>query len=168
MRLRIRPCREDELDLIEATIPSPGRSRYHHKRYELQLAGLSTYLIAWAGRVPVGHLNLRRMSGEPDVAAVLGEVPEINALSVWPPERRNAGIGSALVLDAERRVREAGATQIGLGVSVENESARRLYDRLGYRDWGHGTVDSSYPATTEEGREVVFFEKLNYLVKSLL
>ena len=168
MRLRIRPCREDELDLIEATIPSPGRSRYHHKRYELQLAGLSTYLVAWAGRVPVGHLNLRRVSGEPEVAAVLGEVPEINALGVWPPERRNAGIGSALVLDAERRVREAGGARVGLGVAVDNEAARRLYERLGYHDWGHGTVDSSYPASTDDGREVVFLETLHYLVKSLL
>lgn len=167
MRLSIRPCGEDEVDVLEAAIPSPGRSRYHHKRYELQLAGLSTYLVAWDGAVPVGHLNLRRMSGAPGVAARLGEVPEINALGVWPPERRNQGIGSALVLDAERRVRDAGGSRIGLGVAVENDAARRLYERLGYVDWGFGTVESSYPATTDDGRELVFTETLDYLVKDL-
>lgn len=46
---------------------------------------------------------------------------------------RGEGIGSALLEAAEERLREHGASVLTLEVMAENDDARRLYRRLGYR-----------------------------------
>ena len=48
------------------------------------------------------------------------------------PARRGEGIGSALFEAAENRLAAAGADVVTLEVMADNESARRLYRRLGY------------------------------------
>jgi hypothetical protein len=45
-----------------------------------------------------------------------------------------------LICAAEDIARQLGHEQIALGVGLDNPKARRLYERLGYADWGHGTV----------------------------
>lgn len=164
----IRPCGVGDVDVIEAAIPSPGTSRFHAQRFDEQRAGRSTYLVAWDGPVPVGHLNLRWPGPAiPSVARVLRRCPEINALGVSPEERRSQGIGTALIGEAERWVAERGSPRVCLAVAVENAGAARLYDRLGYRDWGRGTVVSSWSYRDEAGRPVVEREVVRYLVKPL-
>jgi ribosomal protein S18 acetylase RimI-like enzyme len=63
-------------------------------------------------------------------------VPEIG--DVWVvPDRRGQGIGSELTRAAERLAAARGHERISLSVSLEkNPGARRLYERLGYRDAG--------------------------------
>jgi RimJ/RimL family protein N-acetyltransferase len=51
-------------------------------------------------------------------------------------DRRRQGLGAAVTLAAEQAVRTRGSTRISLGTSVDNEAARRLYEKLGYRDSG--------------------------------
>jgi len=48
------------------------------------------------------------------------------------PERRNEGIGAALLAAAERRLAARGADVVSLDVMVDNEAARRFYRRAGY------------------------------------
>jgi len=48
------------------------------------------------------------------------------------PERRNEGIGSALLAAAETELSDRGADVISLGVMAANEAARRFYRRHGY------------------------------------
>jgi ribosomal protein S18 acetylase RimI-like enzyme len=53
-------------------------------------------------------------------------------------DQQGRGIGSALLTDAFQRRLDAGATQLGLGVSAANPHALRLYQRLGLeidREW---------------------------------
>lgn len=59
---------------------------------------------------------------------------------------RGSGLGSALLLEAERRARARGQRSVGLSVNpVENHDARRLYERLGYRhDGGEPYLDGVY------------------------
>ena len=55
-----------------------------------------------------------------------------------PRDRQGNGLGSALLALAFRRRLEAGASQLGLGVSAANGDALRLYERLGFevdREW---------------------------------
>ena len=48
-------------------------------------------------------------------------------------EHRGRGLGRAAMLAAEQLCRDAGIPEIGLNVFGFNETARRLYDSLGYR-----------------------------------
>lgn len=48
------------------------------------------------------------------------------------PDHRRQGIGTALLKDAERRLRDRGVDRLALEVMAENESARRFYQRHGY------------------------------------
>ena len=68
---------------------------------------------------------------------MLGAFPEMNALEARPPGQ---GPGTALIACAEQTASELGTAMIGLAVEVSNHRARRLYQRLGYQDCGHGIV----------------------------
>jgi hypothetical protein len=50
-------------------------------------------------------------------------------------------------------------------VGVDNSDARRLYERLGYVDWGHGTIVGSWVDRDHDGPPVIEFETWNVLVK---
>lgn len=49
------------------------------------------------------------------------------------PEFQGRGIGTRLMRHAETRARQAGLAVCSLGVEVDNDGARRLYERLGYQ-----------------------------------
>jgi ribosomal protein S18 acetylase RimI-like enzyme len=68
------------------------------------------------------------LASEPD--AKDGEF-YIECLSV-APAFRNRGIGGSLLAEAERMARGAGYAACSLGVMLENDGARRLYERAGY------------------------------------
>ena len=48
-------------------------------------------------------------------------------------EARGCGLGTRLMLDCERRLREGGCKQVYLETAVDNEPAIRLYHKLEYR-----------------------------------
>jgi ribosomal protein S18 acetylase RimI-like enzyme len=73
-------------------------------------------------------------ASEPEIRSELPGVPLLNRLVV-AAERRNNGIGTHLLAEAERRLRNLGHRRVALGVRVDNEAAIRLYERLGYRRW---------------------------------
>jgi ribosomal protein S18 acetylase RimI-like enzyme len=50
------------------------------------------------------------------------------------PEYRGLGIGTRLMELAEQQAREKGFERLSLIVFEQNEGAKRLYDRLGYRE----------------------------------
>lgn len=61
--------------------------------------------------------------------------------SMWiAPQARGTGVVDALIGACEAVVREAGASQVRLGVMEDNVRGRRAYERLGYRTTGvrHG------------------------------
>jgi len=59
----------------------------------------------------------------------------VNSVAVFP-EARGLGLGSALMRCAERTASNLGLRGISLIVSDANDGARRLYERLGYRETG--------------------------------
>lgn len=84
----------------------------------------STYLVAWDGDTPIGHVHVAWRETE------LG-LPELQDMFVLP-ERRNEGVGGALAASAERLAAERGHDHCSLSVGDANARARRLYERLGY------------------------------------
>jgi hypothetical protein len=55
----------------------------------------------------------------------------------------------------------------GGGVLLDNPNARRLYERLAYADWGHGTVVSTWVERDHDGPPVTPSEVCDMLVKHL-
>jgi GNAT superfamily N-acetyltransferase len=130
----ITVCRAEDIERLEAHLPSHSVDGSHAARYARQRAGDSTYLIPWLGGRPVGHAEVRWTGcAAPEVRAVRPGCPEINGLFVWPESLRSRGIGARLVRTAEELARERGIGVMGLGVGDDNPRAAALYARLGYR-----------------------------------
>jgi hypothetical protein len=102
-----------------------------------------TYLVAWQGDEPVGHAHIA-WSG-----TRLG-VPEVQDVFVA----------------AERLAAERGHTLITVGHGIANEPARRLYERLGYRDAGL-PPERVAGIILIRGREVPVDDTLIYLRKDV-
>jgi RimJ/RimL family protein N-acetyltransferase len=75
--------------------------------------------------------------------------------------------GTALLGAGEDTARRRGHERIALGVGVDNPGARRLYERLAYTDWGHGSVVTSWEDHDRDGRPVTVSETIDLLVKRL-
>ena len=73
-----------------------------------------------------------RVAGVCFASARLPEIWTFTAIYV-EPERRGAGIGTALTAHATEAARRAGALA-HLNVRLDNPGARRIYERLGYRE----------------------------------
>ena len=114
-------------------------------------AGAISFLIAWLGDDPVGHVLVRWLTDTPKYAALPRGVPVLEWLGV-AAGHRNAGIGTALMEAAEELARSRGHDGILLSVGVENHGARRLYQRRGYREMG---LEPQYLGWTFIGRDGV-------------
>lgn len=64
--------------------------------------------------------------------------PEFGAIyGMWvEPSARGQGIGQEIIRAIAAWARRAGYDAIGLGVTIGNEAATALYERLGFRDTG--------------------------------
>jgi GNAT superfamily N-acetyltransferase len=163
--LRIRACSEGDIVPLARHFSS-GDSRVHAVRYARQQDGHSVYLIAWLAEVPVGHLDLWWQGAEdsPSARQHLAGCPELNSIAVLP-EYRSQGIGTRLIAAAEEMARERGFREVCVGVNTENTRARSLYERLGYRDWGHGVVEAYWLLPDQHGTRHA--EQAMYLRKKL-
>jgi len=105
-------------------------------------------------------------AAEPEVRRWLPGVPRLDHLEVLGPFTRR-GIGTALIRAAEDTARRLGHERMALGVGVDNRDARRLYERLGYVDWGHGSVVGTWVEYDDDGPPVTLSEVCDVLIKRL-
>lgn len=89
--------------------------------------------IAWATDDEdfLPEMSLLALAGELPAGFTICDVDWVAQMGVRP-EWRGRGLGAALLGEALRRFREAGSTGVALGVNVNNPTARRLYDRMGF------------------------------------
>jgi GNAT superfamily N-acetyltransferase len=113
--IAIRALSDGDFEAADAVLPL---HRFDGWRDE------STYLVAWDGIDPVGHVHIAWADTE------LG-IPELQDMYVLP-ERRSEGIGAKLVTSAERLAAGRGHDRCSLSVSDANTRAQSLYQRLGY------------------------------------
>jgi ribosomal protein S18 acetylase RimI-like enzyme len=126
------------------------------------------FLVAFVAGDPVGHLHLKWTGNDdPAVRNRVPGVPELNNIGVWPPHLQSHGIGSALVVSAESVITRCGHNKVGLGVETKNARARRLYERLGYRDWGYGIYNERWTELDDLGNTSPRCEPCHYMVKNL-
>ncbi|GAA1175501.1 GNAT family N-acetyltransferase [Nesterenkonia xinjiangensis] len=138
----VREVRGDDLPAFLAARPdAPSMGPYLLRQ---RTNGIGTGLVALDGETLVGSLEL---------------------CWTWPPEVRNLhvvearrmqGIGTALLAAAEAAVRHRGSQEgeeelvLQLHVGEGNPSARRLYERLGYRPTGQRT-STRYSSLDDDG-----------------
>ncbi|HEY3502203.1 MAG TPA: ribosomal protein S18-alanine N-acetyltransferase [Actinocatenispora sp.] len=99
-----------------------GAERWSAAMFWNELAAGHYYRIARDGRDIVGYAGLA-VTG-PDEAWVQNIAVR--------RDRQHAGIGSALLTDLLAEATRRGATRVLLEVAVDNEPARRLYERYGF------------------------------------
>jgi GNAT superfamily N-acetyltransferase len=163
-RVEIRSASDAELATLVAVL---GERRWFADRLARQERGGGVVLVAWLEGRPVGEVFLEcEPATEPEVRRHLPGVPRLDHLEVAGPFW-GRGIGTALILAAEDSARQLGHERIALGVGLDNLKARRLYERLGYADWGHGTVVGTWVEHPDDGPPVTLSEVCDMLVKRL-
>jgi GNAT superfamily N-acetyltransferase len=160
----IRPGSTADLAALVAAL---GQRRFFTDHLARQQQGGAVLLLAWLDGRPVGDVFLEcGPAEEPEVRRHLPGVPRLIHLEVLGPFQRR-GIGTALIRAGEDTARRLGNERIALGVGLDNRDARRLYERLGYADWGHGTVVGTWVERDHDGPPVTLSEVCDMLVKRL-
>jgi predicted N-acetyltransferase YhbS len=135
---------------LEALVAAFGQRMLFTDRIGRTRQRAGELLVAWAGDVPVGNVYLWcEALEEPELRAYFPGVPLLNHLEV-AADRRGRGVGTALVRAVERAAARRGYRRLLLGVAPENAAAKDLYGRLGYTDWGGGSIVSRW--TEPDGR----------------
>jgi GNAT superfamily N-acetyltransferase len=162
--LEIRPGTAADL---EAFVAALEQRDFFTDRLADQQAGRGVLLVAWLDGRPVGDGFLDcKPPEETELRRHLPGVPEFGHLEVIGP-LWGQGIGTALIRTAEDTARQLGHNQLVLAVGVDNPRARRLYERLGYVDWGQGTIVNTWLERDHDGRPITLSETCNVLVKRL-
>jgi GNAT superfamily N-acetyltransferase len=163
-KAEIRPASDAELATLVAV---RGERRWFTDRLARQQRGGGVLLVAWLEGRPVGEVFLEcEPANESEVRRHLPGVPRLDHLEVLGP-LWGQGIGTALIGVAEATARQLGHERIALGVGLDNPKARRLYERLGYGDWGHGTVVGTWVEYPDDGPPVTLSEACDMLIKRL-
>jgi GNAT superfamily N-acetyltransferase len=163
--MRIRRGADADLDALVAVFRA--ERSFFRGCLAKQRAGGGVLLVAWVDGWPVGDVFLDRdPAEEPEIRRWLPGVPRLNHLEVLGPLQRR-GIGTALIRAGEATARKLGHRRVALGVGVDNPNARRLYDRLGYADWGHGSIVATYQDRDHDGPPITISETIDMLIKRL-
>jgi GNAT superfamily N-acetyltransferase len=133
----IRPAIDTDVPALVRTF---GQADYFFDRLGRQRRGRGVLLVARRRRELVGDVYVWwEPAEEAELRERLPGVPLLTHLEVHP-RHRNAGVGTALINEAEGLLRQRGHDRVALGVDVRNTDARRLYARLEYVEWGHPPV----------------------------
>jgi GNAT superfamily N-acetyltransferase len=163
--VKIRPAEDDDVDDLVGAL---GQQHFFAERLRRQRQGRGLLLVAWHKSEPVGDVYLSwECAEEPEIRNLLPDVPLLIHLEVHPV-RRNQGIGTTLLGEAERLLSERGHRQVALGVGVDNERAVRLYTRLGFKEWSHPPVRTWYEQYLDNGQSVRHAEICRIFVKTII
>ncbi|GAA1888382.1 GNAT family N-acetyltransferase [Asanoa iriomotensis] len=160
----VSPATPDQLDDLVTLL---GQRRFFAEKLDAQSRALGVLLVGRLDGRPVGDVWVSfSPAPEAQVNEFLPGVPMLVHLEVISV-LRNRGFGTSLIGAAEELVRSRGHERITLGVGIENPDARRLYERLGYAEWAHGTIATGYYWVGDDGARQWFPETITMLVKSL-
>lgn len=146
--VRVRRAELSDLDdlvaLEDATFDSDRLSRAQYRRH----------LDSDTAQVLVASANHRRFLGTAVVFFRKGsQVARLYSIAS-KPEARGKGVGSALIAAVEGAARARQCRSLRLEVRTDNETAIRLYERLGYRQIGR------YARYYQDGTDAWRYEKV--------
>lgn len=146
--VRVRRAELSDLDdlvaLEDATFDSDRLSRAQYRRH----------LDSDTAQVLVASANHRRFLGTAVVFfRKASRVARLYSIAS-KPEARGKGVGSALIAAVEAAARARHCQALRLEVRTDNETAIRLYERLGYRQIGR------YARYYQDGADALRYEKV--------
>lgn len=153
--LVVRQCTDQ--DLLALTEEEPAGAGIARTMLRRQRDGRLYFAAAWQGSVPLGTVVLDLHATYP---------PEMKNLFV-KASQRGQGVGTALCDWLEAKARTVGFDHIYLGVGTDNDRARDLYVRLGYRPMGEST-SITYDYIDDDGSTKTATEISDYYTKPLL
>jgi GNAT superfamily N-acetyltransferase len=136
--VRIRPAREDELDIVASLIVDAYAE--HAARMSPDAWSMfAQYIANVRGRLGDAELLVAERGGRlvgavtvfPAWRGAQEDSLGVRLLSVPPPER-GTGVGTALMRHCIDRARSHGKSRVVLTATQDMEDARDLYDRLGF------------------------------------
>jgi ribosomal-protein-alanine N-acetyltransferase len=133
----IRLCdKEDIPSIIEVNMRTLPEHYSDYFYYEILSEFPETFLVAELHGVPVGYIMCRTEYGFSHLKR-LGLARKGHVVSVAvDEEHRSKGIGSSLVMAAEKEMAKKSATECYLEVRASNAEAIRLYQKLGFKVTG--------------------------------
>jgi ribosomal protein S18 acetylase RimI-like enzyme len=145
--VRIRECREDDLEALEWFGMFTPHREIFRDTWRRHRAGEVVMLVAEANRFPIAQawIDLTRKAEEG--AGLLW------AVRVFPLFQ-GMGLGTRLLDACEAELAGRGFRWAEIGVEKENDAARRLYLRQGYAPWGeeHDAYEYTPPGWTSPVR----------------
>lgn len=161
--LIIRSLREEDLPALEWDGEYRHFRRLYRRFYEQMRAGQRMILVAVVDQEIIGQTFVQYFIHRVDLPAAL--VPGyLHAVRV-KPAFRNQGIGTILIEQSEQVLVRKGMNCCVIAVDVENEAARRLYERLGYRHFADDDGEWSY--VDDQGTYRFVSNPANLLLKEL-
>ncbi|KKI90549.1 hypothetical protein WQ54_21715 [Bacillus sp. SA1-12] len=166
--IEIKAAEESQLDYLVSQF-SPDNPMFQYNRYHVQKKAEGLYLIAWKNSIPIGHFLLRWCGPQDTYVTNSIDITYSAFLEagLTKDEYRRMGVATAIIQEAERLSKEKGCTHIGLEVGVENSEAKRLYEKLGYKDWGYGEFPISWECIDTNGNKGTDTEIVIFMQKDL-
>lgn len=98
-------------------------------------AGDLGYIAVNAAGKPAGSITIRYFDeGNKGFGYVSDDIPELGMALI--PESRGQGLGTALMKELFRGMKERGIHKVSLSVAPENAAAMKLYERFGFQEAG--------------------------------
>ena len=143
----------EESDLYSLLLVKRDAS-VHVDRLQQQKSRKAVYLGAFINNCAIGYVLLS-LENKEDVMHYTNyeKCADMIDLLIIDP-LRNYGVGSRLVLACEEYCREVAIHFLGLDVNpTDNSAAKRLYERLGYREVGEIHLDGVYDFMDKYGNQ---------------
>ena len=116
---------------VEFGTPTPGVEFLVSRCRELIESGEATVVLGGDPPLGLGVLFFRPSLWSEGLEVYLAELYVV-------PDRRDEGIGGAIMATAMELSRERGATDMQIGVDEPDVDTRRFYERLGFRNHAPG------------------------------
>ena len=146
----------------------PNTFSKHKDRLQMQISDNCDYFIIFHPLIPVGHVFIRWTGIEKSVIAEKPEkCPNLEDLFVIP-KLRSQGFGSLMIEYCIKLARKKGFKKIGLGVSIENIKAQKLYKSFKFVDFEMPLYKEVWYGKNKSGIRTGPFTSLNkYLIADI-
>lgn len=148
----IRTAAEKDLPAMEWEGAYRRFRNMYRRAFTESLLGHRLLLVAEEDQEIIGQVFVQLRS-DPRLPANDPKLGYLYALRVRP-QHRGHGVGTQLIEEAERQLVRRGFRRVLIAVSMENDKARRLYQRLGYRVVGEDPGEWTYVDDEGNLREV--------------